>query len=128
MRNEHRGTLQREREDDFELSKAQLKELKRRVADSLDPTRYVIASPFSPRFTLFYCPSDGMFIMNEIPDGAMFKRKAEAVAVARVLEGRRRKRGSLQVIKVKKTRRRVQVLDEVRAFGRVWKPSLRRQN
>jgi len=98
------------------------------VADSMDPTRYVIVSSFLPKFSLFYCPSDGMFVMNEIPDAALFKRKGEALAVARVLERRQRKRGrGLQVIQVKKTKRGVRILEEVEVDGRTWKPKLRRK-
>ncbi len=51
--------------------------MKRQVADSRDPTRYVIVSAFSKRFCLYYVPEDGNYIMNEIPAGALFKRKAE---------------------------------------------------
>jgi hypothetical protein len=80
-------------DDDFPpLTKRQVAELERRVADTMDPRRYVIVSPFLPNFSLFYCPSDGIFVMNEIPETALFKRKAEALAAARVLERRRRKR------------------------------------
>ncbi len=116
-------------DDEFpSLTKAQLAELQRRVADMEDPRRYVIVSAFSPKFSLFYCPSDGVFVMNEIPDTALFKRKAEALAVARALERRQRKRTrGLQVIQVKKTPRAVRILEEVHVDGRAWKPKLRRK-
>ncbi len=116
-------------DDEFPpLSKRQLAELKRRVADMKDPTRYVIVSSFLPTFSLFYCPSDGVFTMNEIPETACFKRKAEALAVAEALERRRRKRTrDLQIIKVKKTKRGVRVLEAVEVDGRTWKPKLRRK-
>jgi hypothetical protein len=66
-------------DDEFPpLTKRQLAELKRPVADAMDPVRHVNVSSFLPKFSLFYCPSDGMFVMNEIPDTALFKRKAEA--------------------------------------------------
>ena len=110
------------------LTNRQVAELERRVADASDPRRYVIVSSFLPNFSLFYCPSDGLFAMNEIPDAALFKRKAEALAVARVLERRRRKRASgLQVIQVKKTKRAVRILEEVHLDGRAWKPKLSRR-
>ena len=73
------------------LSAKEIAELKQQVDDIDDPTRYVIVSPFSRRFCLYYCPEDGNYVMNEIPVGAMFKRKAEALAVAKVLERGRRK-------------------------------------
>ncbi len=116
-------------DDEFPpLTKRQMAELQRRVADMEDPRRYVIVSSFLPKFSLFYCPSDGVFVMNEIPDTALFKRKAEALAVARALERRQRKRTrGLQVIQVKKTPRAVRILEEVHVDGRAWKPKLRRK-
>jgi hypothetical protein len=92
-------------DDEFPpLTKRQLAELERRVADAMDLVRYVIVSSFLPKFSLFYCPSDGMFVMNEIPDTALFKRKAEALAVAQALErGQRQGARGLQVIQIKKT-------------------------
>jgi hypothetical protein len=111
-----------------QLTKRQMAELHRRVADMKDPRRYVIVSSFLPKFSLFYCPSDGAFVMNEIPDAALFKRKAEALAVARALEHGQRKRGKgLQVIQVKKTPRAVRILEAVHVDGRAWKPKLRRR-
>jgi hypothetical protein len=115
-------------DDEFPpLTKRQVAELERRAADTMDPRRYVIVSSFLPNFSLFYCPSDGIFVMNEIPETALFKSKAEALVVARVLERRRRKRArGLQVILVKKTKRAVRILEEVHVDGRTWKPKLRR--
>jgi hypothetical protein len=110
------------------LTKRQMTELQRRAADMNDPRRYVIVSAFLPHFSLVYCPADGVFVMNEIPEAALFKRKAEALAVARAMERRRRKgRNDLQVIQVKKTKGAVRVLDRVRIGGRNWKPKLRRK-
>jgi len=98
------------------------------MADMMDPMRYVIVSSFLPNFSLFYCPSDGSFVMNEIPDTVLFKRKGEALAVARALERRQRKRATgLQVIQVKKTKRTVRIIEEVRVDGRTWKPKLKRK-
>jgi hypothetical protein len=114
-------------DDEFPpLTKRQLAELERRVADAMDPVRYVIVSSFLPKFSLFYCPSDGMFVMNEIPDTALFKRKAEALAQA-LERGQRQGARGLQVIQVKKTKRSVHILEEVHVDGRTWKPKLRRK-
>jgi hypothetical protein len=116
-------------DDEFPLlTKRQLAELERRVADAMDPVRYVIVSSFLPKFSLFYCPSDGMFVMNEIPDTARSKRKAEALALARALEcGQPKRARRLRVIQVKKTKRSVRILEEVQVDGRIWKPKLRRK-
>ena len=116
-------------DDDFPpLSKGQVAELQRRVADMKDPKRFVIVSFFVPNFSLFYCPADGVFAMNEIPEAALFKRKTEALAVARAMNRRRRKRArELQVIQVKKTKRAVRILEEVNVGGRTWKPKLKRR-
>jgi hypothetical protein len=125
-------------ESDFPpLSARELAELKRQMADIRDPTRYVIVSPFSRRFCLYYLPESGNYIMNEIPAEALFKRKAEAEAVANVLERGRPKRvhgkrmpRSLRVIAVKKTKGGVRILNEVAdpwEKGKRWKPVLRRR-
>jgi hypothetical protein len=70
--------------------------------------------------------------MNEIPVEAMFKRRAEAAAVAKVLDrGRPKKvRRDLQVIAVKKLKRGVRILEDVADpwhRGKRWKPVLRRR-
>jgi hypothetical protein len=116
-------------DDEFPpLTKRQVAELERRVTDTMDPRRYVIVSSFLPNFSLFYCPSDEAFVMNEIPETALFKRKAEALAVAQALERHQRKRDKeLQVIGVKKAKRAVRILEEVHVDGRTWKPKLRRR-
>lgn len=70
-----------------------------------------------------------MFVMNKIPDTALFKRKAEALALARALEcGQPKRARRLQVIQVKKTERSVRILEEVHVDGRTWRPKLRRRH
>jgi len=70
-----------------------------------------------------------MFVMNEIPDLALFKRKAEALCVAHVIErGLSRPGGRLQVIQVKKTKQSVRILGSVNIDGRTWKPKLSRKS
>jgi hypothetical protein len=118
--------------DESRLSPKMLARLKRRIDDHDDPTRYVIVSAFSQRFCLYYCLESGCYVMNEIPDSALFKRKAEAQAVAKVLDrGRRRKvRKSLQVVAVRKTKRRIQFVEQVASplnKHERWTPKLRRR-
>jgi hypothetical protein len=133
MRKKSRPQPARDQDDFPPLSAKELADLKRQVSDLRDPTRYVIVSAFSRRFCLYYCPESGNYIMNEIPEAAMFKRKPEALAVAKVLErGRKRRmRKSLQVIAVRKTANGVRILEEVEdpwQKGKRWKPSLRRES
>jgi hypothetical protein len=113
------------------LSKGDIAELRRRTKDLDDPVRYVIISPFSRRFSLYYIPADGLFVMNEILPSCLFKRKAEADAVAAVLESRRKGRRArgLQVMAVRKTKTGVRIIDPIRDPFKPnsrWKPELRR--
>lgn len=122
-----------QKRDLIPLTKREAAELQRRYADMMDPTRYVIVSPFSRRFCLYYRPADGDFIMNEITPDTLFKRRSEAMAVARVVEGRTKKGrpGRLQVIAVRKTKGGVRIMEKVTDFRHPkeeWKPSLKRKH
>jgi hypothetical protein len=123
-----------EEEDDFPpLSKKELRILKERAAEMDDPTRFVIVSAFSRRFCLYYVPADGVFAMNDLPPGSLFKCRDEAKAVAKVLgrRGKRKPRRDLQVIAVRKTPRGVRFLEEVKDFwkpNKSWKPILKRKD
>lgn len=120
--------------DDFpRLSKKELALLKERAADLDDPTRFVIVSAFSRRFCLYYVPADGVFAMNDLRSECFFKCRDEAEAVAKVLDGRgkRKARRDLQVIAIKKTPRGVRFLDEVKDCwtpNKTWKPILKRKD
>ena len=63
------------------VSPAFLRELKRRLKDARDPTRYVIVSAFGPRFLLYYNVADGAYPLNDLSHATLFKRLAEAKAV-----------------------------------------------
>ncbi len=63
------------------MSPAFLRELKRRLKDARDPTRYVIVSAFGPRFLLYYNVADGAYPLNDLSHATLFKRLAEAKAV-----------------------------------------------
>jgi hypothetical protein len=68
-------------DDDFELTKAQLRELDRRIADAKDPVRYLIEGGFGPKFRLYYNVTDDVYVMNDPAHGTLFKRRKAAVAV-----------------------------------------------
>ena len=90
-------------DDDFELTKAQLRELDRRIADAKDPVRYLIEGGFGPKFRLYYNVTDDVYVMNNPAHGTLFKRRQAAVAVQKLLgEGKcivrcttRRRKGQL---------------------------------
>jgi len=74
-------------DDDFSLSKAQLRELDRRIADAKDPVRYLIEGGFGPKFRLYYNVTDDVYVMNDPAHGTLFKRRTAAVAVQKLLGG-----------------------------------------
>ena len=75
-------------EDDPPLTRAQMEELDRRVKDLRDTTRYLLVSTFSPRFALYYNLSEDTYGMNNPAHATLFKRRATALAVKRLLGGR----------------------------------------
>ena len=77
-------------DDDFYLTKAQLRELKRRIADAKDPVRYLIEGGFGPRFRLYYNVTDDDYAMNNPAGGTLFKRRKAAIAVQKLLSGPKR--------------------------------------
>jgi hypothetical protein len=73
-------------DDDLsELTKAELKILKRRLADAEDRTRYLLASELSPQFALYYLVADDVWIMNQPQRATLFKRRAAAKAIRKLL-------------------------------------------
>jgi hypothetical protein len=68
-------------EDDEPLPPALTRELKRRMKDLHDPTRYVVVSAFSPRFLLYYSLSNDTYSMNDFTHATLFKRPSIARAV-----------------------------------------------
>jgi hypothetical protein len=67
------------------LTAAQMRELDRRLADARDRSRYLLASVFGPRFVLYYDVAQDSFVMNAPQAGTLFKRRAAAEAVAKLL-------------------------------------------
>lgn len=114
------------------LSRTQRAELDRRLRDMKDPTRYVIVSPLFRRLTTLYDVASGNFAMGHWTESCLFKRRAEAEAVARTLSRRREKardRFRQQVIAVTQTASGIRFLEAVKDpwhRGQTWKPRLRR--
>ena len=71
--------------DDSDLTPSQIKELDRRIKDMDDPIRYLIVSEFGPRFILYYNVSDDMFAHNDPAGGTVFKRRAAAESIRKIL-------------------------------------------
>lgn len=70
------------------LTKRQIRELERRVRDSEDRTRYLLASVVTPRFILYYNVSEDHYAMNEPYDATLFKRRPAAEAIRSLIGGR----------------------------------------
>lgn len=71
--------------EDWELSKAQIRELKRRVRDLDDPRRFVLASEFLPSFVLYYDVSNNLYVMNDLSAATVFKKRKAAMAIKALL-------------------------------------------
>jgi hypothetical protein len=76
---------QRVRGDAPDLTASQIRELKRRIKDMDDPVRYLIVSEFGPRFVLYYNVSDDTFAQNDPAGGTVFKRRAAAESIRKLL-------------------------------------------
>ena len=106
----------RDREDDdFPLTVAQVKELRRRVADMRDRTRYLLISHHGPRFSLYYNVSSDCYAMNDPSGGTLFKRRQAAEAIRRLIGSR------ILLVKCRTVRRNGVLLPVLpRKFGR-WR-------
>ncbi len=72
-------------DDDTALSKAQIRELRRRLADLKDPVRYLIVAGMAPGFVLYYNVADDVYAMNDPGHATLFKRRKVAFAVKQLL-------------------------------------------
>jgi len=86
----HLRAKESDADDDFSLTKAQLRELDRRIADVKDPVRYLIEGGFGPKFRLYYNVTDDVYVMSDPAHGTLFKRRKAAVAVQKLLGGGKR--------------------------------------
>ena len=67
------------------LTPAQIRELKRRVLDLRDRTRFLLVSAFTVRTAFYYDVSRDTWGMNDPSLGTLFKRRATATAVQQLL-------------------------------------------
>lgn len=67
------------------MTASQIRELKRRIKDMDDPVRYLIVSEFGPRFALYYNVSNDTFAHNDPAGGTVFKRRAAAESIRKLL-------------------------------------------
>ena len=72
-------------DEDWELSKAQIREIERRIRDIDDPRRFVLASEFLPSFVLYYDVSNNVYVMNDLSAATVFKKRRAAVAIKALL-------------------------------------------
>lgn len=72
-------------DEDWKLSKAQIREIERRVRDIDDPRRFVLASEFLPSFVLYYDVSNNVYVMNDLSAATVFKKRKAAVAIKALL-------------------------------------------
>ena len=68
-----------------DLTRAQTRELDRRLADLHDRSRYLLVSRLGPRFALYYNVSEDTYGMNEPAHATLFKRRQAAAAIKRLL-------------------------------------------
>lgn len=67
------------------LSRSQIRQLQGQIRDLDDRTRYLLVSVFTKRFALYYDVSQDTYVMNDASLGTLFKRRAAAEAIRRLL-------------------------------------------
>lgn len=72
-------------DDELRLTRAQTRELDRRIRDLRDRTRYLLVSSFSPQLALYYNVSRDTYGMNAPTHATLFKRRAAAQAIGQML-------------------------------------------
>ena len=70
------------------LTRAQMRELDRRIKDSRDRTRYMLVSALTRRFVLYYNVSEDTYGHNDPRHATLFKRRVAADAVRQHLGDR----------------------------------------
>lgn len=94
---------------------AQVRELKRRLVDLKDRTRFLLVSAFTTRTAFYYDVSQDTWGMNDPSLGTLFKRRATALAVQRLL------RDGVQVVRCRVDRRERLVKKSVPRIRPAWR-------
>ena len=89
------------------LTKVQIRELERCVRDSEDRTRFILVSALTEKHPMYYNVSDDTFGWKEPAFATLFKRRAAAQAIQKLLKSR------VQVVACRVTRRGRLVLTSV---------------
>jgi len=101
-------------EDVAPLTRAQIRELDRRVKDSRDRTRYLLVSALTRRFVLYYNVSEDCYGQNDPRYATLFKRRAAAEAVGQQLGDR------VQVVRCRVNNRGQLVLASLPKLRYTW--------
>src|SRR5256885_3278124 len=101
--------------DVLPLTPAQSRELKRRLLDLNDRTRFLLVSAFTARTAFYYGVSRDTWGMNDPSLGTLFKRRATAMAVQRLL------RDTVQVVRCRVDRRDRVVVTSVPRVRAIWR-------
>jgi hypothetical protein len=105
-------------DDPLPLTRAQIREIKRRVRYAEDRTRYLLVSSFSPRLALYYDASDDVFAMNDPSRGTLFKRPSMAGVIQSLLDKH------VEVVQCRVSRRGRLIKKSVPRLRVAWRDSL----
>ena len=73
------------RRTDAPLTRRQIRELERRIADHDNPVRYVLGSRIGLQFVSYYEITDDVYVWKNPAGATLFKRRKAAEAVRRLL-------------------------------------------
>ena len=109
-----------------DLSPSQLAELKRRMKDFEDQTRYIVVSSLFRRAVSVYDISRNVYCHGQVEDGCLVKDRRIANAIAKQLRGKR-KNFDLAVIAVRKTAKGYRALEDIRGVRgqKSWRPKFK---
>jgi hypothetical protein len=97
------------------LPPAQIREIKHRLLDLKDRTRFLLVSAFTARTAFYYDVSRDTWGMNDSSLGTLFKRRVAATAVQRLL------RDDVQVVRCRVNGRDRVIKKSVARIGPAWR-------